>query len=271
MTGVFYFAILLSMKSKTTTQSKNITIFTDGSSLGNPGKGGYAAVLAIQSETNTFIHEIGGRADMTTNNRMELTAVIQALTLVHQKYSDSLDTVTIHSDSSYVLNGITSWVTNWERNNWRTSTKEPVQNEDLWRDLVSISGLVKNIAKIVWKKVAGHSGVVGNERCDVIATTLAEGQAMKLYVGDSLVYQEIVGGDIFDIKTKHAKKTSGSKKSSKPAYAYLSYINGKVFRDATWTDCEKRVKGVKGVKYQKVMSKQEEQDVTGRWALESLL
>jgi hypothetical protein len=103
MTGVFYFAILLSMKSKTTAQSKNITIFTDGSSLGNPGKGGYGAVLAIQSETNTFIHEIGGRADMTTNNRMELTAVIQALTLVHQKYSESLDTVTIHSDSCICL------------------------------------------------------------------------------------------------------------------------------------------------------------------------
>ena len=88
---------------------------------------------------------------MTTNNRMELTAVIQALTLVHQKYSDSLDTVTIHSDSSYVLNGITSWVTNWERNNWRTSTKEPVQNEDLWRDLVSISGLVKISQKLSGK------------------------------------------------------------------------------------------------------------------------
>ena len=161
---------------------------------------------------------------------------------------------------------------NWEKNNWRTSTKEPVQNEDLWKALLDISRVVQNTAVIQWKKVKGHSGIVGNERCDIIATTYAEYGKMSLFYGTLENYTGMLGVDILEIKkTSSTKSSVAKKKSSKPAYAYISMIDGVIAQDATWADCEKRVKGVKGARYQKAMDKHDADEIIGRFTLENLI
>ena len=144
----------------------NIEIYTDGSSLGNPGPGGWGTVVV---EKTKIIEELGGGHKDTTNNRMELQAVIEALKYMNKNQKES--TVTIHADSAYVLNGITSWVFGWEKNGWKTSKKEQVLNQDLWKELIASVRDFKG--KIIWQKVKGHSGHIYNDKADEIATTYA--------------------------------------------------------------------------------------------------
>ncbi len=138
-----------------------IKIFTDGSCLGNPGFGGWGFIAT--DGTNTA--ERSGAEENTTNNRMELTAVIRALTAAH-KHKE----IELHTDSQYVKNGMQLWIKNWKRNNWRTADKKPVKNQDLW---IQLDELSQNI-KINWVWVRGHNGNEMNERVDVLARTAAE-------------------------------------------------------------------------------------------------
>lgn len=147
-----------------------LEIFTDGSSLGNPGPGGWGAVVVSDGK---IIYELGGYDKQTTNNRMELQAVIESLKYISHK-SDLYEEVVIHADSAYVLGGITLWVFSWEKNGWRKADKKPVLNQDLWQELLTLTRSYKG--KIAWAKVKGHSGHVYNERADVIATTCASKQ-----------------------------------------------------------------------------------------------
>lgn len=148
-----------------------IIIYTDGSSRGNPGPGGWGAIIGTEKE----VIEIGGREDHTTNNRMELTACIKALEEIKK---ESLgNEIEIHSDSSYVVKGITEWVFNWKKKGWRTANKKPVENKDLWENLFDAT---QNL-NIKWKLVPGHAGVQANERCDEIATLYADKEKVKLY------------------------------------------------------------------------------------------
>jgi ribonuclease HI len=146
-----------------------IEIYTDGSSLGNPGPGGWGVVLVTEEN---IMHEIGGCAKDTTNNRMELQAVIEALIYISKKYPN--DEVIIHADSSYVLGGVTTWINAWEKNGWRTSTKKAVLNQDLWKELIALARTFKG--SLSWQKVKGHAGHIHNERADEIATTCAQEQ-----------------------------------------------------------------------------------------------
>lgn len=142
-----------------------LEIYTDGSSLGNPGPGGWGTVVVCG---NKIVHEIGGFDKDTTNNRMELQAAIEALKYIIREEAKD---ITIYADSAYVLGGVTNWIFGWEKNGWRTSKKEPVLNQDLWKELIS---LVREFnGKINWQKVKGHSGHVYNDRADEIATTKA--------------------------------------------------------------------------------------------------
>lgn len=150
-------------------------IFTDGSSRGNPGPGGFGAVV-FDGEN---VIEIGGREERTTNNRMELTAVIEALKNIPEGAEAE-----VYADSEYVIKGITLWIQNWQRNNWRTKDRRDVLNKDLWEKLL----LETEKRKIVWKKVLGHSGHSLNDRCDEIATGFADGEAMVLYHGPEFGY-----------------------------------------------------------------------------------
>ncbi len=138
-----------------------LKIWTDGSCLGNPGPGGWAFVATNGQNT---AERSGGERD-TTNNRMELMAVIRALTAAH-RHSE----IELHTDSQYVKNGMQSWLKNWKKNNWHTANKKPVKNQDLWMQLDALSGATK----IHWHWVRGHNGDEMNERCDELARTAAE-------------------------------------------------------------------------------------------------
>jgi len=151
-----------------------ITIYTDGSSKGNPGPGGWAAII-FDGEN---VKEIGGREERTTNNRMEMMAAIESLKHVSRNLADT-DEIEIHSDSAYLIGGITIWIKNWQRNNWKTKDKREVLNKDLWEKLLAET----ENKKIEWKKVLGHSGHEMNDRCDEIATDFADGDDVGLYNG----------------------------------------------------------------------------------------
>lgn len=138
-----------------------LKIWTDGSCLGNPGPGGWAFVATDDKN----IAERSGGEQNTTNNRMELMAVIRALTAAHRHSQ-----VEIHTDSQYVKNGMQSWIKNWRKNNWKTADKKPVKNQDLWQKLDELA----NDIKIHWVWVRGHNGEEFNERCDELARGAAE-------------------------------------------------------------------------------------------------
>lgn len=156
-----------------------ITIFTDGSSRGNPGPGGWGAIIL----TEHFAREIGGREEHTTNNRMELTAAIRALESISGLEAETNE-IEVHTDSQYVQKGITEWIHGWQKNNWKTAAKKPVENQDLWQALWhNVNG-----KRIEWKYVAGHAGHTENERCDEIATSFADGAPAELYEGARAAY-----------------------------------------------------------------------------------
>lgn len=134
---------------------KKVIIFTDGGCHGNPGPGGWAAVLSFGPHSR----EISGGEPATTNNRMELQGAIEALNFLKEPCE-----VEFHTDSQYVKNGVTSWMAGWKQNGWRTKTKRPVKNEDLWRELDQ----AVSRHRIQWHWVKGHSGSEKNERCDFL-------------------------------------------------------------------------------------------------------
>ncbi len=138
------------------TSGKSVTIYTDGACSGNPGPGGWGAVL-IYNENRK---EISGGEAHTTNNRMELIAAIQAL----EALKDDC-TVELHTDSNYLRDGITSWIENWKRNGWRTANRKPVKNADLWEKLEQ----ARNRHNVRWHWVKGHAGHPENERADELA------------------------------------------------------------------------------------------------------
>ena len=137
-----------------------VEIYTDGSCLGNPGPGGWGVVLTWRGETR----EISGGGADTTNNRMELMAAIQALETLTRPSQ-----VRLHTDSTYVRQGITEWIHNWKKNGWRTANKKPVRNADLWRRLET--ALAPHEVSWIWVK--GHAGDPGNEHADMLATQAA--------------------------------------------------------------------------------------------------
>jgi ribonuclease HI len=134
----------------------DVVIYTDGACKGNPGPGGWGVLLrAGQAE-----RELWGGASHTTNNRMELTAVIQGLTVLTRPCS-----VTLYTDSEYVRQGITSWIHGWRKRGWLTADRKPVKNQDLWQQLDAMASR----HKVDWQWVKGHAGDPGNERADALA------------------------------------------------------------------------------------------------------
>ena len=133
-----------------------VVIYTDGACSGNPGPGGWGVVL----RWNGTEKELHGGEPQTTNNRMELMAAIQALETLQRPAR-----VSLHTDSTYLLNGITKWVEGWQRNGWKTAAKKPVKNDDLWRRLLE----AMRPHDVSWVWVKGHAGDPGNERADALA------------------------------------------------------------------------------------------------------
>ena len=149
---------------------KYVEIYTDGSCLGNPGPGGYGAILLYKDHRK----EISEGFELSTNNRMEMLAAIKALESLTEPCKIKLTT-----DSQYVRQGITQWMKNWKKNNWKTSAKQAVKNVDLWQ----LIDQENQRHTIQWCWVKGHSGHPENERCDVLARTAAEGKNLLVDKG----------------------------------------------------------------------------------------
>lgn len=225
-------------------------IFTDGASRGNPGPGGWGSVVVHQkSKDETLVTELGGREDMTTNNRMELKACVRGIS-----YAEKDASILVYSDSSYVINGITKWIKGWKRNGWITSTKQEVVNKDLWMELdEAIQG-----RHVKWQYVGGHVGIVGNERCDHIATASADERELKLFKGNLKDYDIPNILDISIDENAAREKKSSSSRSKAKAHSYISSVGGVIEVHHSWAECEKRVKGKPGARYKKSLDSAEE-------------
>ncbi len=236
-----------------------IVVFTDGAAKRNPGPGGWGVVIVTPAG---HVTELGGGAPLTTNNKMELTGAIQALT----RLAGVEGRLSIYTDSTYVIQGIEQWVHNWRRRGWKTSTGGEVLNRDLWE---ALSGLVADRPprSITWHYVRGHTGIPGNERVDEIADAFAVQGRAPLFDGPLADY----GIPVLDIPDDtsvpaRSKPTAGAAGRSKgPAYSYLSVVDGQPMRHATWAECERRVKGRSGARFKKATSDVDQAAILRAW------
>lgn len=234
---------------------KNLIIFSDGASKGNPGKGGWGAIIA----GDDFVEELAGREEHTTNNRMELKAALEALACAETYQPDHVD---VYTDSAYVIGGATGWIKGWERNGWVTSTKQPVLNRDLW-EVLAVS-LDRLHGKLRWHNVGGHIGIPGNERVDSLASDRALGKDVELYRGPRASYSVDISHVEFDESLKE-KKSASRERSKAKAYSYVSEVDGKVEVHKTWAECEARVRGKKA-RFKKALSAQDESALVAQFS-----
>ncbi len=217
---------------KTKFEEDNYYIFTDGACSGNPGPGGWSAVIVGGGR---YI-ETGGGDSKTTNNRMEMTAVVESLKAVPRG-----ETVFIFTDSSYTINGITKWIRGWKTKGWRKKDGLPVLNDDLWKALDRQNG-----PNVTWRHVRGHRGNYLNERCDRIAVAFSTGKEIDLRAG-LLSEMDDCAEVIRAIETALSSRAGGGnrkKKTVKKRVAnnhcgkvYLFAYRGKLYRFRNWPAC----------------------------------
>ncbi len=238
-----------------------IVVFTDGASKGNPGPGGWGVILVTP---DGHVTELGGGAALTTNNKMELTGAIQALT----RLRGTSGPVAVYTDSTYVIRGIGQWVHTWRRRGWKTTAGGEVMNRELWETLSSLTA-DRGARTMSWHYVRGHVGIPGNERVDEIADAFAAQGRVVLYDGPLGGY----GIPILDLPDDtsvpaRSPSSSGSGKSKAAAYSYLSVVDGRPMRHATWAECERRVKGRAGARFKKAMSEADQAAILRAWQFE---
>ena len=238
-----------------TDRENSLIIFTDGSSLGNPGPGGWGGILAYPKLDELI--ELGGTKLQTTNNEMELTAIVSALSYAINSEAH----VHLYTDSEYSIKGATEWMYGWVKNSWKTASKNPVKNQGLWETMYSLIE-ERGADTISWHHVRGHVGVPGNERVDDIARELAEGTNLELYRGTLSGYPQ---KDILTIPEVKDQQEKAKKKSGK-AYSYLALIDEEIERYTTWAECEARVHG-RSAKYKKALSAEHEQEILTEWGI----
>ncbi len=237
-----------------------IIVFTDGSAKGNPGPGGWGVVIVMP---DGLIAELGGREAHTTNNRMELTGAIRALAHLRETPGP----LAIYTDSTYVIKGIREWIWVWRKRGWRTATGGDVLNRELWEqlgDLVDARGK----GAIKWHYVRGHIGTPGNERVDEIADGFAQQRDVRLYQGPLSGYGIAILDLPDDTTVPKRSSTSSSSTKGKAAHSYLSVVDGKAIRHASWADCERRVKGRSGARFKKAMSAADEAAILRDWKID---
>ncbi len=223
-------------------------LYSDGACSGNPGPGGWAYVLFDGVNT---VREGAAYAPQTTNNRMEMTGVLEGLRAMAEQ-TVPVETLPplILTDSSYVVFGITKWIHNWKKRDWKTIEGGDVNNRDLWE---ALEAQVKIMGRLEWKIVPGHSGIPGNERCDELAVTCQKGQT-------SFSKEYSLSEYHFDISTlpdftRYAKREP----------YYLSYINGVLEKHTQWSQCEARIKNRPGAKFKKIKNLNEEEEILKSW------
>lgn len=230
--------------------TEQVRVYTDGACKGNPGPGGWGTRVRYPDGR---VKEYGGGESRTTNNRMELRAVIEALV----RTADEPD-VFIVMDSEYVRQGITSWLKGWKARGWMTTTKKPVSNQDLWQELD------RNLRKgVTFGYTAGHAGDRDNERVDRIASSFAEGMPPALEDGiDHTPFSPLAE------KPASRKKNNGSRSRGGGKPVYLSYVNQVLKKHATWGECELEVKGRSGARYKKCRSIEEQEETLKKWGID---
>lgn len=234
---------------------QTLVIFTDGACSGNPGPGGWGAILAYPEGK---IIELGGGSRATTNNQMELLGTIEALNTA-QDFDGPLS---LYTDSTYVIRGITQWVWGWRKREWKTAEGKEVANQDLWKSLVRAVSARKT--KPEWHYVRGHIGTPGNERCDEIARSYTTGKSTSLFRGSLLQYDVA----IHDIPEDTSLPEMRPKEVKKAAHSYLSLVNGVLERHQDWKSCEARVKGRPGAKFKKAASAENESEILSEWGVD---
>jgi ribonuclease HI len=240
-----------------------IVMFTDGAAKGNPGPGGWGVVLVTPDGQVT---ELGGRADHSTNNRMELTGAINGLAACQHVPGP----VAVYTDSTYVIQGIRQWIWGWRSRGWRTSTGTEVLNRDLWERLSTLVD-ARGKGGIAWHYVRGHIGTPGNERVDAIADGYAQQRDVQLYRGPLQGYPLPILElpDDTDVPPRRAGASGRSSSSGgKAAHSYLSVVDGTPMRHATWAECERRVKGRAGARFKKAMSPGDEAAILRDWKID---
>ena len=235
-----------------------IHIFTDGACSGNPGPGGWGAIVLLP---NNQVTELGGGDPSTTNNRMEMMATIEALRFV----SEVPGVVHFYTDSTYVIRGITQWIFGWRKRGWKTAEGADVSNRDLWEELGRLVNARGVGNKIDWRYSRGHVGIPGNERCDTIAVKFSKNEYTNLYRGDLEDY--VV--NILEIPKDYSLPEMKSPTEKKAAFSYLSNIGGLVYRHKDWPSCQKRVNGQSGAKFKKSTSASDEVEILKSWGLSS--
>lgn len=244
---------------------KSITIYGDGACSGNPGPGGYGAIIIFPDSSVT---ELSQFHPQTTNNRMEILAIFHSLELVlHSKWMTEVEQIQIFTDSVYLIRAATQWLFGWKKRGWKTAANEEVANQDLWIEFDKLLFNLKKknpAAKLEWNFVKGHAGVPGNERCDQIAVAMSKNDFIELYRGSSKGYH-------FDVAVLPEKRPlpEAKDRSSEPKKAawYLSLVNGVFKTHKTWAECEAVVKGRPGVKFKKVTSSEEEELIKKQWGI----
>lgn len=233
-------------------------VFTDGACSGNPGKGGWGAV--IYSPDGNIL-ELGRGSFATTNNKMEMTATIEALKAIKPSQGQE---IWLYTDSTYVIRGITQWIWGWKKKGWKNAEGNDVTNQDLWQALErEVMRLKKLGTSIDWRYVRGHTGVPGNERVDQIAVAFTHKKSAYLYEGPLLNYDVA----ILDLPDSHELPPMRERTEKKAAHSYLSYVNGQVQRHATWKECEAQVKGRSGAKFKKALSESDEKEILKSWGV----
>ena len=242
-----------------------IIVFTDGAAKGNPGPGGWGAIVLTPEQ---YVTELGGGSPHTTNNKMELGGAIAALRHV----SDRPEAVAIYTDSTYLIQGITQWVWGWRKRKWKTAQGTDVLNRDLWEELSALTG-ARARGSIDWRWVRGHVGTPGNERCDEIAVAFAAQGAAELYVGPLNEYDRPILQVPHDTALP-PRRPSGGPEGSQPrgpkaaAHSYVSVVGGVPMRHASWAECERRVKGQPGARFKKSASAADESAILRDWGID---
>jgi ribonuclease HI len=242
-----------------------IIAYTDGACSGNPGPGGWAAVIVDDGNRE----EISGGEPETTNNRMELTAVIEALRRVPPDAP-----VKVVTDSQYVLKGITSWLAGWQKRGWRTATGGPVLNRDLWEALATLVG-----ARVTWEWVRGHSGHRENTRVDQLARMHAQagvaarrergvGHAPSPAAANSAPAGHLAARPGSGRRAGITARGNGAGKAPSGGWpTYLSLVDGRLMRHRDWPSCEQRVHGQSGARFKKCRGPDEERATVAGWKL----
>jgi ribonuclease HI len=239
-----------------------IVVFSDGAAKGNPGPGGWGAIVVAR---DGHVTELGGADAHTTNNKMELTAAIRGL----QHVQGAPGRVDLYTDSTYVIKGIREWIWSWRKRGWKTVQGADVLNRELWEELHALVE-PRGRSAITWHYVRGHVGIPGNERVDEIADTLARQGRVDLYRGPLNGYPV----NVLDLPsdTTVPARTQGSASAARQPkgapFSYLSLVDGQLMRHRTWADCERRVKGRSGARFKKAQTQADEREILRSWGVE---